>query len=235
MELEQGRTAGNNVMIELDGENDHIKMKGGGVLYVDTTFDPEKHVTTIGTVRAIPTNLRFDPEDPSVAPWDTTMELQIGDKVVIHYLAVVNCFRPEIKKYWVEDGKRFVFIQYRSIYCMIRNDKIIPINGYCLIEPLPDKYIERLKERADVAGILLAGMNEKNNLRVVYGKVAYIGKPNKRYFDSIYTDEGVDIKVGDEVVMKRISDIPAEYELHAKLDNGRKLYRVQRCDIFGSA
>ncbi|KKK80700.1 hypothetical protein LCGC14_2820850, partial [marine sediment metagenome] len=101
------------------------------------------------------------------------------------------------------------------------------------VEPIPDRYIESLKERADTAGLILAGMNEKNNKRVVYGRVAYISIPNKRYFDSIYTDKGVDISPGDEVVMRKISDLPTEYEFHAKLDGGRKFYRVQRCDIFG--
>ncbi|MCK4823444.1 hypothetical protein KA005_47270 [bacterium] len=233
MKLEQGRTVGNNVMVELDPENDHIKMKDGGQLYVDTTFEPEKHVTVTGTVKAIPSHLRFNPNDPNMMPWETDMELQIGDRVIMHYLAVVNCFRKEIKKYWAEKGRRFVFIQYRSVYCMIRNGDIIPINGYCLVEPIPDRYIQSLHERADTAGLILAGMNEKNNKRVVYGKVAYTGKPNKRYFDTIYTDNEVNISPGDEVVMRKISDIPAEYEYHAKMDGGRKLYRVQRRDIFG--
>ena len=31
--------------------------------------------------------------------------------------------------------------------------------------------------------------------------------------------------------MKRIRDIPVEYEYHAKMDGGRKLYRMQRHDI----
>lgn len=232
MRLEQGKSAGNHVMVELDPENDHIKTKNGE-LYLDTSYEPDKHVTVTGVVKAVPENLRFDTENPSYMPWDTDMELMEGDRVILHYLAVMNAFRPEMKKYWIQDGKRIVFIQYRSIFCMIRNEKIIPINGYCLIEPIPDRYIETLKERADTAGLILAGMNEKNNKRVVYGRVAYTGIPNKRYFDPCYTDEGVDIKVGDEVVMRKISDLPTEFEYHAKLDNGRKLYRAQRCDIFG--
>ena len=233
MRIEQGKTAGNHVMIELDPENDHIKMKEGGMLYIDTSFEPDKHVTIIGTIKAVPTNLRFDSNNPSLMPWDTNMELEVGDRVIAHYLSIMNSLRPEMRKYWMQDGKRLVFIEYRSIYCIIRDEKIIPINGYILVEPIPDRYIESLKERADTAGLLLAGMNEKNNKRVVYGKVVYIGKPNKRYFDKIYTDEGITIKVGDEVVMRRISDIPVEYEYHAKLDNGRKLYRAQRKDILG--
>ena len=232
MKIEQGKSAGNHVMVELDPENDHIKIKDGK-LYLDTSYEPDKHVTVTGRVKAVPTNLRFDPDNPSYMPWDTDMELREGDRVIIHYLAVMNCFRPEMKKYWIQDGKRIVFIQYRSIYCVIRNDEIIPINGYCLIEPMPDQYIESLKERADTAGLILAGMKEKNNKRVVYGKVAYTGIPNRRYFDSIYTDEGVDVSPGDKVVMRKISDIPTEFEYHAKIDGGRKLYRVQRRDIFG--
>ncbi len=97
MKLERGKTSGNNVMIELDPENDHIKMKTGGEIYLDTSYEPDKHVTTTGTVRAIPTSLRFDPENPSYMPWDTDMEIKIGDRVIIHYLAGMNCFRTEMK------------------------------------------------------------------------------------------------------------------------------------------
>ena len=233
MKLEHGKTVGNNIMVELDGENDHIKTKDGGELYLDTSYAPEKHVTVTGIVKAVPTNLIFNPEDPNMMPWDTDLEIQVGDRVIIHYLAVMNCFRKEIKKYWAEDGKRFVFIQYRSVYCILRGQEIIPINGYCLIEPMPDRYIESLEERADTAGLILAGMKEQNNKRVVYGRVAYTSIPNRSYFDAIYTDNGVDIIPGDEVVMKRISDIPTEFEYHAKIDGGRKLWRVQRRDIFG--
>jgi len=227
----RGRTAGNHIMVELDPENDHIKLKDGGILYVDTTFDPEKHVTVIGTVRAIPDRLVFDEKKPGEMPWDTDLELEVGDKVIMHYLAVLNCLRNEIKKYWIEDGRRYIFIQYRSIFTILRGKEIIPINGYCLIEPMSDKYIEDLRSRADEAGIMLAGMKEKNNQRVVYGRVAYAGAPNRRYFEEEYTDEGTDIKPGDEVVMKKITDIPVEFEYHAKIDGGRKLWRVQRRDI----
>ncbi len=233
MELKNGKTGSNHVMVELDPENDHIKMRDGGELYIDTTYEPDKHVTVTGTVRAVPENLIFDPENPSKMPWDTDMELLEGDRVIINYLAVGNCFRPEMKKYWVQDGKRFIFVQYRSIYCMIRDNVIIPINGYCLIEPMPDRYIESLHKRADTAGLILAGMKEKNNKRVVYGKVAYTGTPNERYFDPCYTDKGVDIVPGDEVALRKISDLPAEYEYHAKLGGGKKFWRVQRKDIFG--
>jgi len=223
---------GNHVMVELDSENDHIKLDNGKIIYVDTLFDPEKHATVTGIVRAIPPRLMFDLQKPDWMPWETEIELAEGDRVIMHYLAVVNCFRKEVKKYFIQDGKRFIFVQYRSIYCRIRSEEITPINGYCLVEPMPDRYIEDLKERADTAGIMLAGMKEKNNKRVVYGKIAYTGIPNKQYFDQVYSDHGVDIAPGDEVIMRKISDIPVEYEYHSSLDNGRKLWRVQRRDIF---
>lgn len=231
MKLEQGgRTGGSYVMIELDGENDSIKLKNGKDIYIDTSFAPEKHITVTGVVKAIPLKLHFDPQNPNLMPWDVDMELIEGDRVVCHYLAIQNCFRPEIKRFLVQDGKRYVWLQYRSIFCAIRDDEIIPINGYNLISPLPDKYIEKLKERADVAGLMLAGLDEKTIKRVAYGKVGYTANPVRRYFESIYSDEEVDIKPGDEVVMRRITDIPTEQELHQTL--GGVYWRVQRKDIF---
>ena len=66
---------------------------------------------------------------------------------------------------------------------------------------------------------------------VTFGKVAYIGGKVEKYNSPYKSDNHCNVKVGDEIVMKRIRDIPVEYEYHAKLDGGRKLYRMQRHDI----
>ena len=44
----------NNVLIELPtAVNDHIEIKGGSKLYVDTTFNPANHATVRGKVVAV--------------------------------------------------------------------------------------------------------------------------------------------------------------------------------------
>jgi hypothetical protein len=61
--------------------------------------------------------------------------------------------------------------------------------------------------------------------------VRYIGTPNKEYVDEGNSDEGCDVAIGDTVVLRRTHDIPLQYELHARIDGGKKYLRVQRRNI----
>jgi hypothetical protein len=61
--------------------------------------------------------------------------------------------------------------------------------------------------------------------------VKYLGKPNLEYADKEQSDTGIDISIGDIVVIRKTADIPLQYELHAKIDGGAKYLRVQRRNI----
>jgi hypothetical protein len=224
------KTFGNHILIRLDAENDHIKLKGGMTLYVDSTYDPEKHATVTGTVFGLPSHLTYTGKANVGMPWKTDMELQEGDKVIVYYLAILNAFKPEQKRFFTKDNERYVFIPYQSIFVAIRGDQIIPINGYVLVEPCGDPWMEETKNRFKKIGIELV-TNDKSNTNVSFGIVRYIGKPNKGYCDYGNIDDGVNVKVGDKVVLRKISDIPLQYPLHAKLDGGKLFWRVQRRKI----
>ena len=226
------KTVGNKVMVKLDPDNNTVTTKSGIKLYVDTSYEPEKHQVVTGTVVEPPKDLKFSKKDGSKMPWDTTVELKEGDKVAMYYLAVQNCLRKEHRRYIEQDGEKFIFIAYNNIYAAIREGKIIPVNGYLLIEPVDDPEIERQKKKAEAAGLAYVPLSdEKSATKVVYGRVVYVGTLNKDYYTPDLTDEGADVSVGDTVIMKKVRDIPIEYELHAKIDGGRKLYRVQRHEI----
>lgn len=218
---------GNMVMVKLDPENDKIKTSGGTTLYVDTSYEPEKHITVTGTVVDIPKKLKFDLKGFARIPWVTDIEIQKGDKVVMYYLAVQNCFRPEHKRFIRDGDDRYVFISYRNIYAAIRNNTVIPVNGYVLIEPIEDPEIKKQQDKLIKPVVL----DNKSRTKVVHGRVVYVGAPVKEYLDSDQSDENIDISPGDEVIMRKVSDIPLEYELHATIDRERKLYRTQRPDI----
>ena len=220
------QTMGNHIMVKLDQENNVIKTPNGFTLYIDTTFEPEKHTVVTGTVEAIPKNL-YTKE----LPWVTENELQVGDKVAMYYMAVMNCLSKERKKFIKEFRQTFIFIAYSNIYAAVREGVIIPINGYVLVEPIPDPFFEMKKKEYLDKGIELAELETKKNKEVTFGKVAHLGKPNASYKDPNQSDDQIEISIGDEVIMKRLRDIPIEYEYHAKLDGGRKLYRIQRHDI----
>jgi hypothetical protein len=224
------QTLGNNVIIKLDPENKVIKTKSGLELFVDTSFEPEKHVVRIGTVEAMPDELIYH-HGKTGYPWKTKIELQVGDRVVMYFLAIQNCLRPERKSYWKEGAAIRIAIKYHNIYAIIRDQNIIPINGYLFVEPLDDPAWLDKKERFEKINLNLPDLRKPSNVDVSYGKIRYMGSPNEEYADFYKSDLNHDEEVGDAIVMKRIRDIPVEYEYHAKIDNGSKLYRIQRHDI----
>ena len=224
------QTFGNNVLIKLDKVNDSIKLKNGTDLYVDTTFEPEKHITVTGEVFGIPSRLYYSGIPNKGMPWKTPIEIKLGDRVVMYYLAVQNCFRKEMFRAIVEGEDRYIFIQYHNIYAIVRDGVLMPINGYVLVEPCENPEWNFTRERLNKLGLAAVKLNEKSNVDVVYGIVRYFGRPNDAYTDG-KSDDGVGVNYGDIVVMKRITDLPLEYDLHAKIDGGKKYWRTQRKNI----
>jgi hypothetical protein len=164
-------------------------------------------------------------------PWKTDIELKVGDKAIIYYLAVINALSPEYKWY-KRDGKKVdIFITYENIYAIIRDGKIIPVNGYVLVEPVDNPEWTAYVDKMKAMGMEAVDTRVPSKKDAVYGKIAYMGTPNKEYFGDHKTDDGINTEVGDTVVLKKVRDIPMEYEFHAKMDGGRKLYRIQRHDI----
>jgi len=223
-------TFGNQVLIKLDKANDTIKLKNGVELYLDTTFEVEKHATVTGEICGLPKKLKYTGRANDGMPWNTPMELKIGDRVVIYYMAVINALAPERMRAMAVEGDNYIWTGYQNVYAAVRDGQIVPVNGYCLIEPCENPEWVEIMER--MAKLNLRGIppNTKSLTGVVYGKVKYLGRPNIAYVDG-HTDDQVAINVGDTVVMKKISDIPLEYDLHAKIDGGRKYWRVQRRNI----
>lgn len=214
-------------------------------------------------------------------PWDTDMELEIGDCVIFYYLAAVNAFRKEDPK-WLrdEDGNLYVFVKYDNFYVAKRKmgsidnykilveakihkdlkfewadaertkvaitggeiypvdkegdyHKIIPINGYCIIEPVIGEEYEKSEKQYKKAGLDIP-QGLKGKFSTKYGIVKYLGKSNRNYRTKD-SDDGCNIKIGDKVIMRKIADIPLEYEYHATFDGRKKYFRVQRRYITATA
>ncbi len=229
--MECRKTFGNMVLIKLDPENDLVKTEGGFSLYIDTSYDPEKHSTVTGTVCGLPSKLTYTGEANKGMPWLTDIEVKCGDHVIIYYLAVVNAFKPEQRRCFIEGNDRYVAVEYRNIFAVYGEGFVKPINGYCLIEACEDPEITSERGRMKAIGMELVVFNKPSNTDVVYGKVRYISKPNRDYVDPGNTDQGADVVPGDVVILRRISDVPLHYDLHAKIDKGTKLWRVHRRQI----
>ena len=226
--MDYKRCLNNMVMIKLDPENDSIKLKNGMELYVDNTYDKEKHATVTGEIYGLPSHLSYSGEGNKGMPWLTTMDLNFGDHVIIYYMSVINALAKESKRYILEGKDRYIFTEYQNVFAVYGDGFVKPLNGYCLIEPCDDPFITEKKKRMEKIGLELITFSKKSNVNVSFGVVRYVSAPNREYVDESNTDDGVDVKVGDTVVLRRITDIPLQYELHQKINKGKGLLRVQR-------
>jgi hypothetical protein len=174
-------------------------------------------------------------------------------------MASVNAFMPEHPR-WIKDenGEFYIFVKYEHVYIARRLvngnfewggvdkkevkfkennnsefnvETIIPLNGYCIIEPTGNEECEEIEKKLKKIGLRMPEYVMKKN-SVKYGIVKYVGKPNKEYWwngkSARDTDDGCDIKIGDKIIMRRSADIPLEYEHHASLEGRKRFFRVQR-------
>lgn len=229
--MDYRRTLNNYILVKLDPDNTSIKLKSGFELYIDTSFNPERHQVVTGTVWGVPSKLEYTGKPNQGMPWKTDIEVRCGDKVIIYYLSIINALKPENKRYFFEGEDKYVFVPYNGIFVVYGEGFINPLNGYCLIEPCADPFLEKTKERLKKLNLEWIKLDTKSNTNVSFGVVRYMGKPNREYVDEGASDDGVDVKIGDTVVLRKVSDIPLQFNLHAKIDEGKLYYRVQRRKI----
>ena len=210
----------NHVLIRVDRENDELLLSNGLKLYLDTSYEKEKHFPRVGVVEQAPEMIYFDREEPRRScDFDTEVEIQKGDIVIFHYLAIENS-RARYASLKKHVDPKLDLIPYDTIFVAIREGKVIPVNGYVIVEPL-DETFETSLYIPDTA----------RTFSKTKGVVRYISTPLNGYLewpDMFDTDE---IAVGDTVCYRAENCIPFEYDLHQQLDKGKKLFRMQRRDI----
>ena len=186
----------NNVIIEITERTKDKITKGGvyvghneDVIYAEGEGSHEADVAEVwGTVAVVPDKLFFDKKYNDAMPWDTDMEVRVGDMVWFDYLASVNCDVLQTA------GRTFYVIHYEDLYVAKRAGEIIPLNGYCLCEK-----IKRPKQ------------GDFDITDKYYGdrvKVTYKGKPNRayRHNDNIYgtyNNDDIGITEGSVVLLRR--------------------------------
>lgn len=210
----------NNVLIRPDRDNDQIILSTGHKLYLDTSFEKEKHSVCSGVVVKAPEKLIFDRENMNCALFDTDVEIKEGDHVIFHYLAIASA-REQAVGNAIHIEKGLEIIPYDRIYVTIRNGEIIPVNGIVLVEPVEET----------ISSTLFIPKTAREFSRVK-GVVSRLSTPLRGYRD--YPDDGPDmdeIKVGDTILYKEENCVPLEYSLHQNIDKGKVLYRMHRRDI----
>lgn len=188
---------------------------------LDTSFNTETHVARIGIVAALPGHMRMD-NGPRFMPWEVEMELEIGDEVFFNFDPVARVINGTDPVY--TDGKStYIMAHYSTIVAAKRNNKLLVLNGYCLIEPIT------LKEEDEIffgkSNVITPDYISKHPSHRI-GIVRYIGLPIKRYLAGTY--EEPDVKPGDKILYRDKLDIAIEYELHRRFSEIKNLFKLQR-------
>ena len=174
----------NRVLVKV-GKVDNNKSSNG--LYLgDSEWDKSGHLNRRGEVIRLPSKLWFAREFGFGIQWGTEMEVEEGDIVYFGIMSVYDA--PAI----IDDGVVYLLIQYHDLLFSLRGNKVIPLNGYVLIE----KVDEKVKQSS-----LILDFNKKQDKK--RGIVRYIGKPNS-YYDSGMCDS-IGFDVGDEVDLMMIN------------------------------
>lgn len=207
----------NNVLVMPDYE--HYETTGETGLKLDTSYEVQKHAPTSGIVISVPDQLNYSKNklDRGVLAFNTTMDVLPGDRVIFGYNVFGNA---------ISDGRfmnDLIFIKYDSLFCAIRNNRVIMLNGYVIVEAIEDNINGDDFQVPDY----MATVNSYTK-----GKILHVGKGNKeyRYYPHIGPDSD-EFKPGQDVLFNMQYSIPLQYQMHSILDTKKELYRMQQKDI----
>lgn len=194
-----------NKMIE-KGDMDSVYQ-----VYVNNRYNKEFHTPVHCKVVNVCDVLHGD----NVHPWvekGGRIKIQPGDEVLMKYTNLADKFDPDGdgSEIFEVNGKLLVQVEYQNAYCIVRDGVIKTCNGNNLMSPM---VFEAL------------GVKEESVNRFV---VEYIADPVTYFHKDVFTDDGVQLYVGDEVWCDDAWNLPIEYKLHAKFP---RLFAVQRQGI----
>jgi hypothetical protein len=216
----------NKVLVKPSREIDELLFTDGQKIFIEHKVAPEMHAPTRGTIVNICKELNF-----YAMPWLTTIEAKIGDEVISSYESILYCFNDgdSSRTFVDENNDKYFLLDYSDLFIAIRDNEVIPLNGYVICEPME----ESVKSTLFIPDQLKKFNSDK------FGKVAYIGSVNKEYYitngnKDIRHDlkDAADVSVGDIVIFDKNCDLPLEYDLHQSLDGRKKtFFRFNRCYI----
>jgi hypothetical protein len=221
----------NRVLIQLHPHNDKVKFLDG-YLQLDTSYEPQDHISVIGKVISIG---QLKPLDTSVnsdvrLDWWPEQVLEPEDIVFLDYHAVLMALgqregaelvEGSLDTFFLDEGRLFVFVSYASVLLACRDNAFIMPNGFVLVK--------RLMERPE-SGLIVPDYL-KNQPHKFLCEVIQAGLPNRKYMGDRYSDVDEFLHPGKHIVVKMIGMIKLENDMHATLP--KDWYVIQRRWIFG--
>lgn len=215
-EFENIKAISGHVIFKPERENDEIIFKESGIrLFLDTRFEKEKHTQVVGEVVSVGKSQRVKHGE-----WISENDIRVGDRCWVSYLSVQNALVCQGGMAIDVEGETYIAIHENSVFLITRGDQVVMQNDYVLVEPVEkqDDVTDRLKK----IGMIALNQDEDDQ------RLGIVRHVNNRPIKYIYKKKKqVDVSPGDKVMFMNVSDIPLEYDLHARFDNGKKYFRMQ--------
>jgi hypothetical protein len=165
------RLSPNYVLIRLDDLNKE-RLTPNGIKMVSGLDDKSlegndvyDQIDRYGIVEKLPERLIYRKTpftDTNVLDWDTELEIEAGDKVWMRQIEANTCTRIQVGEI------KYKIIRYDALTVAKREDKVIPLNGWCLMSSYAESWSNK---------ILTTDKRYFKNR----GVIKYIGSKNKDY------------------------------------------------------
>lgn len=202
---------GPRVIVEVEKKyNDQVEIPGL-ILQFDPMYKPTEHLNYSGIIKAVP--------EEGFIPWadynrkkEIDPILKVGDKIYFRYIATDN-EALVLEKSLSDTSEKITFsVHYSWVFCVVRNNEIIPIGGWCLGEPIiegggNEEVIDGHKVRVEYHGdtqIIKSIHTKKSKEKAI---VRYV---------STFLNEDSDISVGDTVWSGEGSGLNFENKIEGK-------------------
>lgn len=184
-----------------------MEKTASGLFTGDTSWKPENHAQVICEVITRPITLiysRSKKMNEYSMEWETEMNLKVGDKICVDYLAALEA---EKKFHVICDDIKYYFIPYQDIFLVRRRNRTIMLNGYILVYASKEKYRGK---------VIIADTLKKKDDNDCFGIVKNIGEPNLQYRNTGFADDDY-LCVGDKIRFAFDSNQRLENENHRVL------------------
>ncbi len=185
-------------------------------LQLVTHWESYMHVETSGTVVDVCQTLSKD------YMYGTAVEVKPGDRVIFHYLAIKRDRDGQKITHHKKIGNDYI-IKYSDIFCIVRGDDIIPVNGFVILEGEPEEFKSNL---------IIPDYLKKKRSKVVctirhIGSCVSYNNVNKDH-SMDFEDDTDEFEVGQKVVIPSWGAIPLMVQEHSILGQDKIYYRSQR-------
>lgn len=246
----------NYCLLKMSSDNSKIKLQNGEILWIDTSYTPNKFANVICEVMEVPDRLIFGKGKTGTMRHKTEMELRVGDTVIVSFLAITSAFSKREPMNFEIEGETYFFAHYEhclvglkkwkahdtELFFKVNNPKTISyeelathslvVRGeeiYTVI-PLNGMVICEPVEKEIKTSLIIPDSLRMRDKKMVICR--FVGSPNTEYINDVYADS-TEIKSGDVLIVDREADVPLEADTHRTLLGDKELWRIENHLVHG--